>query len=107
MNVSNTPLSEHTKNLFTQIYKPLFEQYTNFYYNNLESKFVAQYNVIKDPTWPDCTAYSKFDKLPDSITESNIVSLSKEAVVVAVGPDKPLELPDTTQYLFLSPSEIK
>ena len=69
MNVSNTPLSEHTKNLFTQIYKPIFEQYTNFYYNNLESKFVAQYNVIKDPTWPDCTAYSKFDKLPEAIKQ--------------------------------------
>lgn len=72
MNVSNTPLSENTKNLLTQIYNPIFKQYTSLYYNNLESKFVAQYNVIKDSSWPDCTSYRKFDKLPDAIKKECI-----------------------------------
>jgi 2-polyprenyl-3-methyl-5-hydroxy-6-metoxy-1,4-benzoquinol methylase len=72
MNVSNTPLSEKTKNLIQQINSPIFEQYTNFYYNKIESKFVAQYKILKDLTWPDCDAYIKFDKLPDEIKQECI-----------------------------------
>ena len=72
MKVSNTPLSQNTKNLIQQINHPIFQQYTDYYYNKIESKFVAQYNIIKDPTWPDCNAYNKFDKLPDAIKQECI-----------------------------------
>lgn len=89
MKVSNTALSENTKNLIQQINQPIFEQYTNFYYDKMESKFVAQYKVIKDTTWPDCDGYSKFDKLPDAIKQEciNVHNFSPEIYYNAVKKD--------------------
>jgi len=72
MKVSSTPLSEKTKNLIQQINNPILEQYSHFYYRKNESKFVAQYNVIKDLTWPDCKTYQEFNKLPDAIKQECI-----------------------------------
>ena len=72
MKVSATPLSEKTKNLIRQTNNPILEQYSTFYYNKNESKFVAQYNIIKDSTWPDCNSYQEFNKLPNAIKQECI-----------------------------------
>ena len=64
MKVSAIPLSDSTKKLINNINHPIRLQYEEFFYRKSEDKFIEQYKIISDDSWPDCSSYVDFTNLP-------------------------------------------
>lgn len=60
-------LSNSTKDLISSIYKSIKEKYIVTSYEELESDWARQYDVIKGSNWPKCKNYEDFKNLPEDI----------------------------------------
>lgn len=67
MKVSDIQLSDSTKKLINNINHTIRLKYEDFFYRKSENKFIEQYKIISDDSWPNCLSYNDFTNLPAHI----------------------------------------
>lgn len=65
-------ISKNTIQLFNTIDEPIRLTYIEYQTKKIEKLWILQYNVIKDPSWPECNCFQDFYSLSNAIKDECI-----------------------------------
>jgi len=61
--------SKHIQDRYNEIYAPITQKWIEYRLSNLDHAWDKKYQLIKDPSWPECGTIQEFENLPTWIQD--------------------------------------